>query len=147
MSLLVTLIVAQFVFILIVCPFTWSTSAVVCPASCSVAKGSIADSCGLKVGDQVLDVNGHSFRSILHAEAVSILKAYPTLMITVKVCMVYVRMYVYLYSDFFWACIHTYVHTYIHSYVHMYIHTYICMYIRMYSTVYLHVIVLLCIDV
>ena len=52
---------------------------------CSVTKGSIADSCGLKVGDQILEVNGHSFRSILHAEAVSILKAYPTLMITVKV--------------------------------------------------------------
>ena len=132
MSLLVTLLVAQFVFILIVCPFTWSTSAVVCPASCSVAKGSIADSCGLKVGDQVLDVNGHSFRSILHAEAVSILKAYPTLMITVKVCMVYVRMYVYLYCDFFWAYIHTYIHSYMHTYVRACVCTVQCIYMLLY---------------
>ena len=53
---------------------------------CSVERGSVADTCGLKVGDQILEVNGHDFHSILHAEAASILKAYPTLMITVKVC-------------------------------------------------------------
>ena len=51
-------------------------------------RGSLAESCGLKVGDQILEVNGHDFQSILHAEAASILKAYPTLMLTVKVCYV-----------------------------------------------------------
>jgi len=53
-----------------------------------VERGSLAESCGLKVGDQILEVNGHDFQSILHAEAASILKAYPTLMLTVKVCYV-----------------------------------------------------------
>ena len=53
---------------------------------CSVERGSLADTCGLKVGDQILEVNGHDFQSILHAEAASILKTYPMLMITVKVC-------------------------------------------------------------
>ena len=61
----------------------------------SVERGSLADSCGLKVGDQILEVNGHDFQSILHAEAASILKTYPTLMITVRVCDVTMLLYLY----------------------------------------------------
>ena len=50
-----------------------------------VDKGSPADEAGLQVGDQIVDVNGHSFASIFHQEAVYILRSYPTLMMTVKV--------------------------------------------------------------
>ncbi len=51
----------------------------------SVDNGSVAEECGLRVGDQVLDVNGHSFVNIIHAEAVTILRSYPTFIMTVKV--------------------------------------------------------------
>ena len=51
----------------------------------SVDKGSLAEEHGLKVGDQILDVNGHSFLSILHQEAVAIFRCYPTLIMTIKV--------------------------------------------------------------
>ncbi len=53
--------------------------------SCSVDKDSLAKESGLRVGDQVLDVNGHSFVNIIHAEAVTILRSYPTLIMTIKV--------------------------------------------------------------
>ncbi|XP_061460236.1 whirlin isoform X2 [Rhineura floridana] len=49
-----------------------------------VDKGSEAESAGLKVGDQILEVNGRSFLSIPHDEAVKLLKSSRHLIITVK---------------------------------------------------------------
>ncbi|KAM6902884.1 whirlin isoform 1-T1 [Xenentodon cancila] len=49
-----------------------------------VDKGSAAECGGLKVGDQILEVNGHSFLSIPHDEAVRVLKSSRHLMMTVK---------------------------------------------------------------
>lgn len=51
----------------------------------SVDRGSRAAECGLKVGDQIVEVNGHSFVDILHAEAITILKSYQNLILTIKV--------------------------------------------------------------
>ena len=51
----------------------------------SVDSGSLAEKYGLQVGDQILLVNDHSFRSILHAEAVAVLRNDKILMMTVKV--------------------------------------------------------------
>lgn len=47
--------------------------------------GSLSNEHGLLVGDQILTVNNHSFRDILHSEAAAILKNNPILMMTVKV--------------------------------------------------------------
>ncbi|XP_033951816.1 whirlin isoform X1 [Pseudochaenichthys georgianus] len=49
-----------------------------------VDQGSAAECGGLKVGDQILEVNGHSFLSIPHDEAVRVLKSSRHLMMTVK---------------------------------------------------------------
>ncbi|XP_012496657.1 PREDICTED: whirlin isoform X1 [Propithecus coquereli] len=49
-----------------------------------VDAGSEAESSGLKVGDQILEVNGHSFLNILHDEAVQLLKSFRHLILTVK---------------------------------------------------------------
>ncbi|XP_077335167.1 whirlin [Lithobates pipiens] len=49
-----------------------------------VDQGSEAESVGLKVGDQILDVNGISFLSIPHDEAVRILRSSRHLIMTVK---------------------------------------------------------------
>ncbi|XP_046724441.1 whirlin isoform X1 [Silurus meridionalis] len=49
-----------------------------------VDQGSAAECGGLKVGDQILEVNGRSFLSIPHDEAVRVLKASRHLMMTVK---------------------------------------------------------------
>nr|XP_012624270.1 whirlin isoform X2 [Microcebus murinus] len=49
-----------------------------------VDAGSEAESSGLKAGDQILEVNGRSFLSILHDEAVQLLKSSRHLMLTVK---------------------------------------------------------------
>uniref|UniRef100_A0A8C4YGP3 Whirlin n=1 Tax=Gopherus evgoodei TaxID=1825980 RepID=A0A8C4YGP3_9SAUR len=49
-----------------------------------VDKGSEAESTGLKVGDQILEVNGRSFLSISHDEAVKLLKSSRHLIMTVK---------------------------------------------------------------
>ncbi|XP_010140234.1 PREDICTED: whirlin-like, partial [Buceros rhinoceros silvestris] len=49
-----------------------------------VDKGSEAESTGLKVGDQILEVNGRSFLSIPHDEAVKLLKCSRHLIMTVK---------------------------------------------------------------
>ncbi|XP_048369432.1 whirlin isoform X2 [Sphaerodactylus townsendi] len=49
-----------------------------------VDKGSEAESTGLKVGDQILEVNGRSFLSLPHDEAVKILKSSRHLIMTVK---------------------------------------------------------------
>ncbi|XP_035977799.1 whirlin isoform X4 [Halichoerus grypus] len=46
--------------------------------------GSEAESSGLKVGDQILEVNGRSFLNILHDEAVKLLKSSQHLILTVK---------------------------------------------------------------
>ena len=37
------------------------------------------------MGDQIVEVNGHSFMNILHKEAVTILKSYSPLLMTIKV--------------------------------------------------------------
>ncbi|XP_037548001.1 whirlin [Nematolebias whitei] len=49
-----------------------------------VDRGSAAECGGLKVGDQILEVNGHNFLSIPHDEAVRVLKSSRHLMMTVK---------------------------------------------------------------
>ncbi|XP_016346736.1 whirlin isoform X2 [Sinocyclocheilus anshuiensis] len=49
-----------------------------------VDRGSAAECGGLKVGDQILEVNGRSFLSIPHDEAVRVLKSSQHLMMTVK---------------------------------------------------------------
>ena len=51
----------------------------------SVDPGSLAELYGLVTGDQILLVNGHSFRNILHEEAVAVLRNSPVLIMTVKV--------------------------------------------------------------
>ena len=56
-----------------------------CLSDHRVDKESPADEAGLQVGDQIVDINGHSFASIFHQEAVYILRSYPTLMMTIKV--------------------------------------------------------------
>uniref|UniRef100_A0A3Q3R6V2 Whirlin n=1 Tax=Monopterus albus TaxID=43700 RepID=A0A3Q3R6V2_MONAL len=49
-----------------------------------VDQGSAAECGGIKVGDQILEVNGRSFLSIPHDEAVRVLKSSQHLMMTVK---------------------------------------------------------------
>ncbi|XP_003478894.1 whirlin isoform X3 [Cavia porcellus] len=49
-----------------------------------VDTGSEAESSGLKIGDQILEVNGRSFLNILHDEAVKLLKSSRHLILTVK---------------------------------------------------------------
>ncbi|XP_028852006.1 whirlin isoform X2 [Denticeps clupeoides] len=49
-----------------------------------VDRDSAAEYGGLKVGDQILDVNGRCFRSIPHDEAVQILRSSHQLLVTVK---------------------------------------------------------------
>ncbi|XP_072908550.1 whirlin isoform X4 [Hemitrygon akajei] len=49
-----------------------------------VDQGSVAEATGLKVGDQIIEVNGRSFLNIPHDEAVKILKSSHHLMLTVK---------------------------------------------------------------
>ena len=55
------------------------------PSFCSVDEGSLAEEQGLSVGDQILMVNGISFRNILHEEAASVLKSQNLLMMSVQV--------------------------------------------------------------
>ena len=50
-----------------------------------VDAGSPAEQFGLKPGDQIVGVNGHSFVSILHHEAVNTLKTNTSLVMTVRV--------------------------------------------------------------
>ena len=54
----------------------------------SVDNGSCAERSGLKVGDHVIAVNGHSFANVLHDEAVAILKSYQNLILTIKVSLI-----------------------------------------------------------
>lgn len=51
----------------------------------SVDNDSCAAKCGLKVGDQIVEVNGHSFVDVLHDEAIAILKSYQNIILTIKV--------------------------------------------------------------
>lgn len=55
------------------------------PPYTRVDKGSPAEQSGLKPGDQIVGVNGHSFLSIFHHEAVKVLKTYTTLVMTIRV--------------------------------------------------------------
>eukprot|EP00112_Aurelia_sp_Birch-Aquarium-sp1_P009877 Seg214.2 transcript_id=Seg214.2/GoldUCD/mRNA.D3Y31 product=Whirlin protein_id=Seg214.2/GoldUCD/D3Y31 len=50
-----------------------------------VDRGSLAESCGIRVGDQVLDANGKSFENILHKDAVEVFKSNNNVILTVKV--------------------------------------------------------------
>eukprot|EP00794_Sanderia_malayensis_P005558 gene5558-6243_t len=50
----------------------------------SVDADSLADKCGLRVGDQILDANGKSFEDILHKDAVDCLKANKNIILTVQ---------------------------------------------------------------
>ena len=52
---------------------------------CSVDRGSVAEASGIRVGDQILEVNGRSFEGILHNEAVNLFKSHGDVIITVKV--------------------------------------------------------------
>ncbi|XP_064649030.1 whirlin-like isoform X3 [Lineus longissimus] len=45
---------------------------------------SVAENAGLKIGDQILDVNGQSFLDISHADAVKVLKSSRHMMMTIK---------------------------------------------------------------
>ncbi|XP_074655766.1 whirlin-like [Tubulanus polymorphus] len=45
---------------------------------------SVTENAGLKVGDQILDVNGRSFLDISHSEAVQVLKSSKHMMLTIK---------------------------------------------------------------
>ncbi len=47
--------------------------------------GGLAEQKGLKVGDQIVAVNGTSFENITHSNAVDILRSNATLIVTVKV--------------------------------------------------------------
>ena len=53
--------------------------------SCRVDKGSLAEEAGFQVGDQILDVNGKSYESILHKNAVEFIKAQKHIVVTLKV--------------------------------------------------------------
>ncbi|KAL5484000.1 hypothetical protein EMCRGX_G020426 [Ephydatia muelleri] len=49
-----------------------------------VEEGSVAWEEGLKKGDQIIDVNGHSFRSIRHSDAVRVLRSNPTMIMKLR---------------------------------------------------------------
>jgi C-terminal processing protease CtpA/Prc len=51
-----------------------------------VDRESVAEQAGLQVGDLILDVNGTSFESIPHQEAVDFVKSQQHIIMTVKVC-------------------------------------------------------------
>ena len=59
----------------------------------SVDSGTPADEAGLQVGDQIMDVNGHSFVTIFHQEAVHILRTYQNLILTIKVAYIHNHMH------------------------------------------------------
>jgi predicted metalloprotease with PDZ domain len=52
-----------------------------------VDRESVAEQAGLQVGDLILDVNGTSFESIPHQEAVDFVKSQEHIIMTVKVHM------------------------------------------------------------
>jgi hypothetical protein len=49
-----------------------------------VEEASVAEAYGIKVGDQILEVNGVSFLNIVHADAARALRAQPCMVIKVK---------------------------------------------------------------
>ena len=51
----------------------------------SVDSGGIAEQKGLKIGDQIMAVNGYSFEDVTHMEAVEVMKSDRRLVMTVKV--------------------------------------------------------------
>ena len=51
-----------------------------------VDRESVAEQAGLQVGDLILNVNGTSFESIPHQEAVDFVKSQQHIIMTVKVC-------------------------------------------------------------
>ena len=50
-----------------------------------VDEGGLSEQKGLKVGDQIIEVNGVSFEQISHQEAVEVMKASRQLIVTVRV--------------------------------------------------------------
>ena len=58
-----------------------------CCPSIRVDPDGIAEQKGLKVGDQIIAVNGHSFEEATHMEAVEIMKSDKQLVMTVRVCL------------------------------------------------------------
>ena len=57
-----------------------------CPCLCiRVDSGGIAEQKGLKIGDQIMAVNGYSFEDVTHMEAVEVMKSDRRLVMTVKV--------------------------------------------------------------
>ncbi|CAI8031578.1 Harmonin [Geodia barretti] len=50
-----------------------------------ITPNSVAHNAGLKVGDEILEVNGQSLQSISHQDAIKMLKSSDTLMLTVRV--------------------------------------------------------------
>ena len=51
----------------------------------SVDRGSVAEKCGIRVGDQILEANGKPFENVLHREAVEFFKSQENFILTVKV--------------------------------------------------------------
>lgn len=51
----------------------------------SVDQCSLAEECGLKPGDQILEANGNSFASISHKDAVEYIRNHKHIIMTVKV--------------------------------------------------------------
>ena len=51
-----------------------------------VDQGGLAEEMGIKVGDQIIDVNGHSFENISHSDAVDFFSEQTRLVLTVRVC-------------------------------------------------------------
>ena len=52
---------------------------------CRVDKGGLAEKNGVRVGDQVIDVNGVPFDNITHVHAVEVLKDKKHLILTLRV--------------------------------------------------------------
>lgn len=48
--------------------------------------GGLAEQAGIKMGDQILSVNGVSFEDVTHSKAVEVLKSQSHIILNIKVC-------------------------------------------------------------